>query len=203
MKKIDKVFFKTLLNSELRITIPTVVTMVRIALTPVIVYTIACHAWGTAFVWLFIAAITDMVDGALARWWNEKTLLGACLDPIADKLLLISCFFTLACTASPLCALPAWLLMLIIARESIIVLGSALLLANNKGFSIAPTWLGKLTTTVELAFILWVLCCSWYGWLPLKTYVCSVSALATLMIVSLAQYMTIGLRYLFTMAEDI
>ena len=67
-----------------------------------------------------VAAISDILDGWLARYLHEHTFLGACLDPIVDKLLVLSVFATLALFHTPLFALPRWFVMLVFIKESII-----------------------------------------------------------------------------------
>ena len=69
------------------LTISNVLTVLRILLVPVIVVGISHHLWSFVFVLFLVAGLTDMLDGYLARWLNEQTTLGACLDPIADKIL--------------------------------------------------------------------------------------------------------------------
>ena len=197
--KFDHNFLNTLYNCEKRITIPTLLTLLRIVLTPVIVVSITRQEWGSAFIWFAIAALTDMFDGALARWWNDKTVLGACLDPIADKILLVSCFATLAFVQSPVFSIPHWFVLLILCKESIILIGSLFLLVTRTGFTINPTLLGKATTVVQVAFIIWLFACYFLHWVPTKTYYSMIGIMVCFIVVSFAQYLYIGLRYLINM----
>jgi phosphatidylglycerophosphate synthase len=90
LKKINLQLFRQLPQSQKKVTLSSYITMLRIVLTPVIVYMMMQSEWGAAGIVFVIAALTDMLDGTLARLRNEKTFLGACLDPIADKILIVS-----------------------------------------------------------------------------------------------------------------
>ena len=197
--KFDQSFLDTLHNCEKRITIPTLLTLLRILLVPVIVVAMINEQWGSAFLWFSVAALTDTFDGALARWWNDKTVLGACLDPIADKILLISCFATLAFIQSPVFAIPHWFVLLILIKESIILIGSLVLLVTRSGFTIQPTMLGKATTVVQVSFIIWLFFCYFFNWVPTKTYYSMIVIMVSFILLSFAQYVYIGLRYLVNM----
>ena len=197
--KFDHSFFDTLHNCEKRITIPTLLTLLRILLVPVIVVAMTKQQWGNAFFWFLVAALTDTFDGALARWWDDKTVLGACLDPIADKILLISCFATLAFVQSPLFAIPYWFVLLILIKESIILIGSLFLLITRSGFTVQPTLLGKATTVVQVSFIMWLFFCYFFNWVPTKTYYSMIGIMVGFILLSFAQYVYIGLRYLVYM----
>lgn len=83
-------FLRNLPPSEKRITVSTALTLARIALVPFIVTAMIGDRWGLACALFIIAAITDALDGALARWRNEQTFLGASLDPLADKFLIVA-----------------------------------------------------------------------------------------------------------------
>jgi len=187
-------FFKKAPAREKRITIATLFTVGRMILAPFIVAAMIMHQWGLAF-WLFvIAALTDTIDGNLARWFGEKTFLGACLDPIADKLLILSVFFTLAFVQSPLFSIPLWLVLFVLLKELIILGGSLVMLLLDKPLHIAPTWLGKMTTAVQISFIIWLFACYFFHWLPIKTYYTMLGLVFVLTFLSLLQYLRIGFR---------
>lgn len=196
MAKLNFNFFKKLPAHEKKLTASTMLTLVRIALVPFIIGAMVVQGWGTAFILFFIAAITDVLDGNLARWMNEKTFLGACLDPLADKLLVVSCFFTLAFVQSPLFAIPRWFVFLVLFKELLQIAG-AIALYNIKGHIIVrPTLLGKMTTMVQIGFIMWLFACYFFAWLPTKTYYCMLGVVLLLVISSFAQYARIGMRQL-------
>ena len=154
------------------------------------------HYWGVAFSLILFAAITDVVDGFLARNFNQKTFLGACLDPIADKVLILSCYFTLAFCQSPLFTIPGWFVWLVLLKE-ILLLGFAFSFWMFKGWlKVEPTLLGKLTMAVQVIFIIWLFACYFFHWLPVKTYFFMLGLVLLLVLSSLIQYATIGYRYL-------
>jgi len=194
MKKFSLSFFKKLPAQEKRITVPTLLTLSRILLSPVIVTAMIYNKWGIAF-WLFLlAAFTDTIDGNIARMLNQKTFLGAALDPLADKLLILSVFFTLTYVHTPLFSIPLWLVTFVLIKEIIVLGGALAMLAFGKPLHIAPTWLGKVTTLTQISFIIWLFACYFFHWLPVKTYYGMLSLVFVLTFLSLVQYMRIGFR---------
>jgi len=198
MKKIDFTrftlhIFKYLPETEKRITIPTFFTILRIILVPFIVWAMILGSWGYAFFFFFIACLTDVVDGHLARWLNERTFLGACLDPIADKLLLISCFFTLAFVSTPLFSIPGWFVFFVISKEIIQVIGALTIYLVCGYLDVKPTFLGKITTCIQMIFIMWLFACYFFCWVPLKTYYTILSIMIFFIGISFAQYVRIAL----------
>jgi cardiolipin synthase (CMP-forming) len=183
------------IHNEWRITIPTLFTIGRIVLTPIIVYAMVHQQWPKAFYLFLVAALTDVIDGALARFCNARTFLGGCLDAIADKFLLVSCFATLAFIKTPLFIIPQWFVLLILCKELILILGSFIVYCINGSVEIKPTVLGKGTTFVQICFIIWFFSCYFFEWLPLKTYSVFLVVLISLIIASLVQYIFIGSCY--------
>lgn len=191
-------FSYPLAKKEWRITVPTLFTILRIILVPWIVATMVEQQWGLSF-YLFIAAAgTDMIDGALARLCNAKTFLGACLDALADKLLLISCFATLAFVHSPLFSIPRWFVFLVLIKE-LVMIGGSFVVYLMKGFiEIKPTLLGKMTTFVQICFIVWLFSCYFFKWLPVKTYFFMLGLLTVLSVACLLHYILIAIRFVRT-----
>jgi CDP-diacylglycerol--glycerol-3-phosphate 3-phosphatidyltransferase len=200
LTKIKKINFRLLRQipaEHKRITIPTVFTLLRIALVPIIVGAMVMQHWGIAFSLFMVASCSDMLDGYLARMRNERTFLGACLDPIADKLLLLACFFTLAFVQSPLFVIPRWFVWFVLCKELLLVAGVVWVLIY-KGYLeiVQPTMLGKLTTVAQIGFIMWLFACYFFAWVPIKTYYISLGILFVLVGASFVQYARIGLRIL-------
>lgn len=189
-------FLKNLPPHEKKITLSTMLTLLRIALVPCIVAAMVMGLWGPAFGMFCVAAISDALDGYLARLWHEQTFLGACLDPIADKLLVLSCFFTLAFIQSPLFTIPQWFVVLVLVKELILIGGSVLFYLIKGHIDIRPTLLGKMTAVVQMCFIMWLFACYFFSWLPVKTYVSMLAIVLVLVFASLVQYFTIGIRQL-------
>lgn len=191
-----KSLFKKLPLHEKRITIATLCTLLRIVLIPFIVGAMVLQQWGIAFLLFLVSSVTDVLDGWLARLLHDQTLLGASLDPVADKLLLISCFTTLAFVQSPLFGIPLWFVVTIVCKELLLIAG-VLVFWSVQGFVyIRPTRLAKLTTFVQVCFIIWLFACYFFHWLPIKTYWTMLGLLLSLTIVVFIQYAYIGWRYL-------
>ena len=111
------------------------------------------------FIIFLIAVITDGVDGFIARKFKQKTELGTIIDPLADKLLLITAFLCLSFSKSiPInLRLPAWLPIIVISRDIIIVLGAIIIHIIKGRIHVIPTMLGKITTFLQMLTILSVL----------------------------------------------
>ena len=136
-------------RSNSTISIPNILTLIRILLTPVLVILLLRSMFHLALLVFFVAALSDGLDGLIARLFNQRTKLGAYLDPAADKLLLISAFVSLAV----LSVIPGWLAVIVIARDVIIVMGLAIFTLTEKRYEIRPTLASKCTTTIQLIII--------------------------------------------------
>ena len=101
------------------ITIPTSITLMRIALVPFIVHSHDFWGMDKCISVICVAALTDLVDGALARFLNQVTVFGGFLDPLADKVLLLSCFTTLAFIQFPALTIPFWFVLVVTLNELI------------------------------------------------------------------------------------
>lgn len=189
-------FLQSIPPHEKRMTLSTWLTLGRIALVPIIVIAMIIGQWGTAF-WLFVtAAVTDVLDGNMARWRNEQTFLGACLDPIADKFLLVSCFCTLAFVRTPLFSIPHWFVMFMLIKELIIIGGAYILYRIRGSVAIAPTMLGKMTMVIQVLFIIWLFACYFFQWVPIKTYYFMLTGVLLIAGLSCVHYLVIGIRQL-------
>ncbi len=196
MVKLNLRFFKHLPEREKKITFSTFFTLLRIMLTPFIVAAMITHCWGLAFVLFIGAAITDVLDGTIARLFDQKTFLGACLDPIADKLLILSCFFTLAFVQSPLFIIPKWFFIVVLVRELVLIGGALFIYAMSGHIEVRPLLLGKITTLVQMGFIIWLFACYFFKWLPIKTYYTMLGIVLLLVIASFIQYTVMGIQWL-------
>ena len=198
LKKINWHWRANLPAHEIRHTVATVCTIGRIVLAPIIVGAMVYGAWRIAF-WCFVlASATDILDGLLARWFNQRTYLGACLDPIADKLLLVSCFATLTFVQSPLFTIPIWFLLVVLCKEVLLITGACVVYAIKGYLPVEPTKLGKMTTFVQTCFIIWLFTCYFFHWVPTKTYYTMLGLLLVLVCASFVQYARIGARLLRT-----
>ncbi len=147
------------------ITFSTWLTLLRIFLSPWIMVTIFRKAWLSAAVIFCCAALTDFLDGYYARLYNQQTLLGKILDPIADKILIFVTLISLACVAGV--AIPWWFVAVVIVKDFILCSAGLFLIIKHHSSMIEPGWLGKTTTALLLCFFLYViLACA--GYVPLR-----------------------------------
>jgi len=133
----------------LPVNIPNILTVLRILLTPVFVILLIRESYLPCLAVFSAAAVTDGLDGFLARTLNQRTTLGAYLDAIADKLLLATAYVSLAV----LQMIPAWLAVVVISRDVVIVLGVLVIAISGVGLEIRPIIASKLTTVAQLSSI--------------------------------------------------
>ena len=139
--------------SERVFNLPNVITLLRLAAVPVVAWLILQQRWEAAC-WLFLAAaVSDGIDGLLARWLNQMTQLGAALDSVADKALGVVTLVLLTQAG----AIPLWVTLAILLRDSIIVLGALSYRGMAGHLEIHPTWLGKTHIFAEFALLALVL----------------------------------------------
>ena len=146
-------------------TVPNLITLLRLAALPFFLYAISQADFGVALALFVAAGISDGVDGYLARRFDMKSALGAYLDPIADKLLMISSFLFLSIPAFPgSVKVPLWLSFLVIARDLLLMTVALLLILTSSKRRFPPTWLGKVTTVTLIVTVLVVLCANLWDW---------------------------------------
>ncbi len=133
--------------------LPNAITIIRILLIPLFLYKVIEGEMIFATAVYLTAAITDGLDGFIARVWKLQTKLGTFLDPMADKLLITTSFLTL----SVLKIIPLWLALAVISRDFIIVGGSLLVYLIKNDLTIQPQPIGKVTTFFQFSYILLVL----------------------------------------------
>ena len=143
------------------ITLATFLTITRFAVIPGIVYTIQAQAWSTVLALCSYAALTDVLDGALARLYKQETKLGALLDPLADKLLVISCYGAFVYSAVPVVSVPAWFFYAVLIKELVLLLGAGYLSFYRQTLEIKPALIGKLAAVAHMCFI-WAVCIGAY-----------------------------------------
>lgn len=104
-----------------------------------------------------LAVITDALDGAIARIRHKKTQLGTLLDPLADKLLLLSAVLLLSTPISGLRQLPIWIPVTFISRDLMLIFGAIVVYMQNQKITVKPNLLGKVTTFTQMLTVIWVL----------------------------------------------
>ena len=139
--------------SERVLNLPNAITLLRIAAVPVVGWLILHERWEAAC-WLFLAAaVSDGIDGLLARWLDQLTQLGAALDTVADKALGVVTLVMLTQAG----AIPLWVTLAILLRDSVIVLGALSYRGLAGHLEIHPTWLGKTHMFAEFSLLALVL----------------------------------------------
>jgi cardiolipin synthase len=130
--------------------IPNFLTLCRLISIPFFLVLLSKHRFTYALYLFAAAAITDSLDGTVARWFNSKTELGAFLDPFADKLLLVSSFVVLTIER----VFPSWLLTVVVMRDVTIVFGYVMVtFLTGERIPVRPSYLGKASTFLQLACI--------------------------------------------------
>lgn len=135
------------------------ITISRIILAPFFITAIVYSRMDIALAFFIIAIISDGLDGFIARTRSQKTILGTILDPVADKVLLISAFICLALVKSlpPDLRLPPYVPIIIISRDAIIILGSIIIHVMKGDVKIEPSIWGKVTTFFQMMTIVGIL----------------------------------------------
>jgi len=140
-------------NGCLSMTIPNLITTLRIILTPIFIIYLLNEQLLSALVVFIVCGVSDGLDGFLARLLKQKSALGAYLDPIADKLILTSSFVVLGVMDF----IPSWLAVIVITRDVLISLGVMVLLIYRMEIRIRPSILSKMTTCAQFITIIGVL----------------------------------------------
>ncbi len=140
--------------------LPNKLTLIRVALIPVclLLWALGLHAWAAAV--FALAAITDFLDGYIARKQHIVTTFGKFADPVADKLLVLTAMIFLVADHR----LPAWAVCIVAARE--LMVDGLRLVSAGKGKVIAAGWLGKIKTNLQLFCVLSAMLLPAGNWLP-------------------------------------
>jgi cardiolipin synthase len=133
------------------LTLANQITILRIMLIPVFVLLVVYERLGWALLTFLVAGVTDALDGLIARWTRQRTSLGAWLDPMADKLLLVTTFIVLTLPGIPLTNhLPLWLTVFVISRDVVIVGVVAIISLAVGPRTFTPSAWGKLATATYI-----------------------------------------------------
>ena len=135
------------------VNIANLVTLLRLLLAPVVIWLLLEGQSGAAFALFLFAGITDAIDGMIAKRFGQVTELGAYLDPVADKVLLVSIFVTLGVLQE----LPAWLVLLAVSRDALIVGGVLLSYTLGTPLVMHPLLISKANTVAQIGLVAAVL----------------------------------------------
>jgi cardiolipin synthase len=174
------------------LSIPNFITVARILLVPIIVWAIAAGEMRGAFLLFLVAAVSDAVDGFLAKRFGMATELGAYLDPLADKILIVSIYVALGVTG----VIPRWLVILVVSRDLMIVGAIMLSWLLNNPVRVKPLLVSKANTAAQIVYACLVLASLGFGFNaePVLTLVLALVAVLTL--VSVGFYLAEWVRHM-------
>ena len=175
---------------DLRLALPNLISLARLCAVPVTIYLIIAGELSWAF-WLFAAAgVSDAIDGYLAKHFRARSVIGGYLDPLADKALLVSVYITLGMQGH----LAAWLVILVVFRDALIVAGIALSHALGHPLQMRPLMVSKVNTALQVTLAGMVLLLHGFkidgGW----TLAVLTALTAATTLISGAAYVVLGLR---------
>lgn len=172
--------------------LPNILTILRILLVPVVVWAIASGEAELAF-WLFLAAgVSDAMDGFIAKRFGLQTELGAYLDPVADKALLVSIYVALAVAG----LIPRWVAIAVVSRDVMIVGAVVLSLMMAKPVAIRPLFISKINTLVQILFAAYVLASTGLGFEVAGVFPLGLLAVGLLTGLSAAAYLAEWARHM-------
>lgn len=132
---------------------PNIISVGRFLLVPLIIWCLLTDRMVLAFWTFFAAGVSDFLDGLLARLLKSRTSIGAFLDPLADKALMVAVFITLSFKG----VIPLWLVILVVSRDVLIIAGTLLILLFDKEFEITPHFVSKMNTAVQILLVAFLL----------------------------------------------
>ncbi|MGH6979857.1 MAG: CDP-alcohol phosphatidyltransferase family protein [Stellaceae bacterium] len=130
--------------------VPNLITLARLLSVPMIIWLVLLDAFQWALVLFALAGLSDAVDGFVAKHWNQRSALGAMLDPTADKAMLVSVFVTLGMMHH----LPDWIVILVVFRDILIIGGFLFWSALGQRIRPDPLIISKINTAAQIALIL-------------------------------------------------
>jgi cardiolipin synthase len=176
-------------------TLPNFITLLRLAALPFFLVSISDGRFDIALLIFVVAGLSDGVDGYLARHFDMKSALGAYLDPIADKLLLMTSYLFLAVPSYPArVKVPVWLAVMVLSRDFLLLLVALLMILSVGKRKFPPSWAGKVTTVTQIVTVLFVLCANVWSW-PREVMLIAFGATATTTVIS-------GFDYVFRVARE-
>ena len=172
--------------------LPNIITLGRLVLVPVVIAFITQHMWREAFLCFVIAGVSDGIDGWLAKTFKLQTELGAYLDPVADKALLISIYVTLAVTGE----LPTLIAILVVARDLMIMGAVIISWIVDKPVAIRPLLVSKMNTAAQIGLAAGVLAAKAFGWRLEPWLETTLWIVAALTLASMAAYLRQWVRHM-------
>lgn len=174
------------------LSIPNLITLGRILLVPIVVWAIASGAMWIAFVLFLGAGLSDAVDGYLAKRFHMTTELGAYLDPLADKALIVSIYITLGING----LIPGWLVILVVSRDIMIVGAVMLSWLLGTPVKVKPLLVSKLNTAAQIVFACVVLGTLGFAYPLPRVSLLLMAVVAALTLLSVAAYVAEWVRHM-------
>ena len=172
--------------------IPNLITLARILLVPVIVWSIIANQMLMAFVLFLSAGMSDAIDGFLAKRFGMASELGAYLDPLADKALIVSIYVALGING----VIPLWLVILVVSRDIMIVAAVMLSWLMGKPVVVKPLLVSKLNTVAQIVFACLVLAALAFHWDVQPAQGLTMALVATLTLLSVGYYLAEWVRHM-------
>jgi cardiolipin synthase len=177
-----------------RVNLPNLITLGRILLVPVIVWAITSGQMAVAFVLFFIAGVSDAIDGFLAKRFNMQSEIGALLDPLADKCLLVSIYIALGLTSD----IPRWLVILVVSRDIIIIGAVMVSWLVDRPIPMKPLMVSKLNTVAQVLFAGLVLAALGFGFNFAPFDIILMTIVTVLTLLSVSFYLVEWVRHMNT-----
>jgi len=178
--------------------IPNLITLARLFLVPFTVWLIISEAYEWAFLSFVVAGASDGIDGFLARRYNWRTELGAYLDPLADKALIVSIYVTLGIWG----AIPRWLVILVVSRDVMIVGAVIVSWLLGNPVPMKPLMVSKLNTVAQVAFAALVLASLGFGFDATPYDLILMTVVAALTLLSVSFYLVEWARHMSSTAPS-
>jgi cardiolipin synthase len=173
------------------LSLPNLITLARILLVPVMVWAIAAEQMTLAFVLFLVAGVSDGVDGFLAKRFGMATEVGAYLDPLADKVLIVSIYVSLGIVE----AIPRWLVILVVSRDILIVGGIMLSWVLGNPITIKPATVSRLNTVAQIVLGGVVLAVHAFHWNIEPAVTLLMALVAALTLLSIGVYLQDWVRH--------
>jgi cardiolipin synthase len=174
------------------LSIPNLITLARILMVPVLVWAITAGEMRAAFVLFLVAGLSDLIDGFLAKRFGMATALGAYLDPLADKAMIVSIYVALGIAY----AIPRWLVILVVSRDIMIVGAVILSWLVGRPVALKPLLISKLNTVAQVVLALLVLGTLAFGLDIEPLLVFTMALVATLTLLSIGFYLAEWVRHM-------
>lgn len=187
-----EVFVVSRAPGEPSLSIPNLITLARILLVPVVVWAIVGGHMLLAFALFLAAGISDAVDGFLAKRFGMQSELGRYLDPLADKVLIVSIYVSLGASGS----IPGWLVILVVSRDLMIVGAIMLAWLVDKPIPVKPLTVSKINTAAQIVFAGLVLAMLGLGFKAGWLLTAAMATVTVLTLISVAAYLREWIRHM-------